>query len=109
MVSPKLYGEVFVPIDIYNHKDTGTFVASGPDINMDWIESPLSLLNVAPIVFGLVNQPVPEQMMGSIPEGLVTNTVIRTVFDDVSFATDVAYSQDQREIADRLRDLGYLR
>jgi len=109
MVSPKLYAEVFVPTDIYNHKDTGTFVASGPDINMDWMESPLSLLDVAPIVFGLINQPVPEQMMGSIPEGLVTNTITRTVFDDVSFATDVTYSQDQGEIANRLRDLGYLR
>lgn len=108
MVSPKLYGEIFVPIDIYNHEDTGIFVASGPDINTDWMEGPLSLLDVAPIIFGLINQPVPEQMIGSIPEGLVTNTVTRTVFDDVSFATDVAYSQDQGEITDRLRDLGYL-
>lgn len=108
MVSPKLYGEVFVPTDSYNHKDTGIFVASGPDINSSWTGDSLSLLDVAPIVFGLLNQPVPEQMVGSVPDGLVTTPVTRTVFDNVSFGTDVSYSQDQDEVTDRLQDLGYL-
>lgn len=104
----KLYGVKFIPIDSHNHKATGVFVASGPDVDDDWSGGTLSLVDVAPVVFSLLGQPVPDRMTGSVPEGLTSTPPETRTYGDVPYGGTPSYSQDQAEVTERLSDLGYL-
>ncbi len=108
LVSTSLYGHTMVPADTYNHKDTGVFVASGPDIKPGWGSKELSLLDVAPIIFSLLEQPIPERLQGQVPDGLTATPVDRLSYDNVSVEFGESYSQDQADVTERLSDLGYL-
>lgn len=105
-VSTKLYGTTFTEVDTYNHKRKGFFAASGPDFEEDWTGS-LSLLDIAPLVFGLLDEPVPERFSGTVPDGILLSDVKCSPYNDVTI-NEEGYSQDQTEIKDRLSDLGYL-
>jgi predicted AlkP superfamily phosphohydrolase/phosphomutase len=107
-VSTKLYGDVFLPINNFNHKDTGIFIGSGPDINETVNIDTVALTDIAPIVMGLLEQPVPERMSGSIPDNLIKKETTRRPYENVEFMKSTNYSHNQTEVADRLRDLGYL-
>ena len=106
-ISTSLPGETLQPVETYNHKPTGVFVATGPDINAEWTASSLSVVDVAPILFTLLEQPVPERLSGQAPSDLTPLDTETRAYDDLTVETD-AYTQDQSEVTDRLRDLGYL-
>jgi predicted AlkP superfamily phosphohydrolase/phosphomutase len=105
-ISTNFHGRRMRPIDSHNHKRQGVFVASGAAV----AESPtdMSLVDVAPAVFGALGHPIPGRLTGRIPDGLLSESVDRQTYDDVSHGGDTAYSQDRTEVADRLEDLGYL-
>jgi predicted AlkP superfamily phosphohydrolase/phosphomutase len=107
VIQTKLYGREFVPIDRHDHEWTGVFLATGPDIEPSATVSELSLVDVAPLVLSLLEQPVPERMTGTVPAELVDSPVERAVYDDLSFGTD-ATDRDDSAVTDRLEDLGYL-
>lgn len=108
VVSASLYGRTLLPADAHNHKDTGVFLASGPDVESVPDGVDLSLLDIAPIVFSLLEEPVPERLPGDVPGGLLSTPTDRRAYDDVAVAYEGTYSQDNAEVTDRLRDLGYL-
>lgn len=107
-ISGKLYGRTMTPLDTYNHKSTGVFLAAGPDIDSGWSGDGLSLVDVAPVVFSLLREPVPERMTGRVPDGLTSTSVWRRSYGEVTVGDDGDYSQDQSEVTERLSDLGYL-
>lgn len=106
-ISTSLYGPTMIPIDSFDHKDTGIFLAAGPDINDSWTCSELSILDIAPIVISLLNQPIPERLHGQVPDGLISTSTDRQSYD-ISREFESIYSQDQSEVTERLSDLGYL-
>jgi predicted AlkP superfamily phosphohydrolase/phosphomutase len=108
LVSTAILGDTLVPADTYNHKELGAFVASGPDVGTDWDAEELSILDVAPLVFALLGEAVPERLAGQVPQGLTVSTPERVAYDEVDAEADADYAQDQGEVTDRLRDLGYL-
>lgn len=106
-ISTNFHGQTMRPIDSHNHKRQGIFVASGPSIDGS-LDGPLSLLDVAPILFGALNVAIPDRLQGSTPDELLSTSVQRKSYDDVAFGGAVSYSQDRAEVKDRLGDLGYL-
>ena len=108
VVSADLYGETMSPIDSFNHKRDGLFVAAGPHIDPAGCIERRSLLDVAPTLLALLEEPVPNRMQGAVPEEVLTVDVETNSYGDVSFGTTDAYGQDQTEVRDRLADLGYL-
>lgn len=107
VISPKLFGGRFHPVDGHDHKKNGVFIAAGPDINESGVLDELSLIDIAPLALTLLDQPVPEQMVGAVPESLVpSRTVTRRQYD--ASVDHSSYEQDQDEAKARLSDLGYL-
>jgi hypothetical protein len=86
----------------------GIFIASGSEINCQWSESMLSLIDIAPVLFCLLRVPIPDRMIGTIPEQLLSVTPETESYGDVAYGREAAYSQDRSEVTDRLEDLGYL-
>jgi len=68
----------------------------------------MSLVDVAPVVFGALGHSIPDQLTGTVPDGVLSNSVARQSYDAVPYGGETAYSQDRTEVADRLEDLGYL-
>ena len=106
-ISTNLYGETMVPVDTYNHKMDGVFIAAGPDIAHRPMADGLSILDVAPIVFSLLREPIPDRLQGSVPTDILTTPV-----DRESYATTMEFdgheTRDRDGVHERLRDLGYL-
>jgi hypothetical protein len=96
------------PVDAYNHKPNGVFVANGPTINEEWTESELHLTDVAPILFALLREPIPERLIGTVPSDLVSVDYETASYSDVPYGGKEEYSQDRAEATERLKDLGYL-
>ncbi|MFC6718622.1 alkaline phosphatase family protein [Natrialbaceae archaeon GCM10025810] len=105
-VSAELAGRRTIPVDTYNHKRTGVLVAAGPDVESGTGET-RSLLDVAPAIFSLLGEPVPERMQGEVPAPLASTSVDRAPYD-ATVGADETYEQDQTEVTERLSDLGYL-
>ncbi|GAB3021629.1 alkaline phosphatase family protein [Natronobiforma cellulositropha] len=109
-VKTDLYGREFVPIEVYDHKVCGRFVAAGPDVNASASLERLSLTDVAPTAMALLGQPVPTAMTGRVPEGLLERPVERAAYEGVSVGEGAGESSavDDDAVTDRLEDLGYL-
>lgn len=107
-ISPKLYGIRYYPLDSYDHRRNGVFVAAGPDIDATADVDRLALTDVAPLAMVLLGHPVPERMTGSVPDELVTTHSASRMPYDTAIDGSTAYTQDQDDVRNRLRDLGYL-
>lgn len=107
-ISTHFHGRVLGSIDAYNHKPNGVFVANGPTINEEWTESGLHLTDVAPILFALLREPIPERLIGTAPSDLVSVDYETASYSDVQYGGKEEYSQDRAEATERLKDLGYL-
>jgi predicted AlkP superfamily phosphohydrolase/phosphomutase len=107
MVATNLLGKWFVPIDMYNHKREGVFVATGPDINADVSLDRPSLTDVAPVIMALAGCTIPDRMTGSVPTDLLGVPAVVDVYDDVEYGSASDATQDD-EVEARLEDLGYL-
>lgn len=107
-VSTHFHGRQMATAGGHGHKQRGVFIASGPDVQSEADLGELSLLDVAPLLFGLMDVPVPERMTGVVPAGLLAAPVETKRYEDVRFGTASSYRQDPEEVAERLGDLGYL-
>lgn len=120
VVSPTLVGAPFVPVDTYTHKRDGVFLAAGPAFDgaasdLERSGSPsrgrprLDILDVAPIIFGAIDCPVPERLEGSVPPGLLEREPVRSAYTDLradSPGTD--HHRPGGDVTRHLEDLGYL-
>jgi predicted AlkP superfamily phosphohydrolase/phosphomutase len=106
-ISTALPGIRMTSVETHNHKSNGVFVASGPEINAEWTGTPLSVVDIAPLVFTLLEQPIPERLTGDVPSDLTALASSHESYD-VTSVDEGEYIQDQSEVTDRLRDLGYL-
>jgi len=107
-IGTKIYGRHFHGIDLYDHKPAGVFVASGPYFETDVGISSLSLVDVAPIIFGLCRRPVPDRMTGTVPDGLVSRSVSTGEYGDIDYGTSSHSDLGEDSMTERLQDLGYL-
>lgn len=107
-VATSLLGKRFVPVDEYNHKRDGVFLAAGPDVRSNRSLERLSLVDVAPTVMALLDVPVPERMTGTVPSDLLTKPFERERYPEVSFAGGNGSVDDEEAVEARLADLGYL-
>ncbi|WP_336325847.1 alkaline phosphatase family protein [Halovenus sp. HT40] len=106
-ISTNFHGRAMRSIDSHNHKQHGIFVASGPSIDRR-PDGPISLLAVAPMLFGALEAPVPERLADSLTRDILSKPIEQQRYDDVPFGRSASYSQDRTEVTDRLEDLGYL-
>lgn len=103
-ISPDVLGPTFRPNDSYEHRPNGVFIGSS-SILRGGNEIPISHTDIAPTVMALLDRPIPERMCGRPPDGLGLETTTET-YDDVPFVS--GEGENDSEVTDRLRDLGYL-
>ncbi|WP_266077035.1 alkaline phosphatase family protein [Haladaptatus caseinilyticus] len=107
LVLPSLVGERFLPVEEYNHKPDGVFIGAGPSFDETATLAELSLSDVAPIAMAAAGLPVPEQMTGAVPDGLLAGAIETKAYTDVEFGTDGNVGTEG-QVESRLEDLGYL-
>ncbi len=97
-----------------DHRPLGILAAAGPRIARGAIEEP-SLLDVAPTMLALLEQPVPEGLDGAVAAGLPSPSFlqrhpVRTAQAERTLgAAGGDYSEDEAAaVAAHLRDLGYI-
>lgn len=61
----------FTKTNSFTHHETGIFFAKGPDIDQSSDEKLNDLFDVAPLIYALLDEPVPEDLRGTLPENLV--------------------------------------
>lgn len=108
VVAANILGREFIPIDSFNHKRSGVFIAAGPDVDAAAELGQLSLTDVAPTVMALLGCDVPERMTGAVPDGLVDREITKREYSDVRFGTATSPQTKDNQVEQRLEDLGYL-
>ncbi len=98
------------------HRSAGIFIASGPHIKRGAAVAGARLYDVAPTILYLHDQPIPSDMDGTVltdiftAEHLNTRPIRRS--EPAHPRSDqpeaVLDAQEERQIEDRLRDLGYI-
>lgn len=63
-------GKVFSRTRTFTHRENGVFFAAGPDIDEEAAADP-GICDVAPLVYALLEEPVPDDLDGELPEELV--------------------------------------
>jgi predicted AlkP superfamily phosphohydrolase/phosphomutase len=100
------------------HRREGLFIAHGPPIRNGGELDECSIMDLAPTVMAMMDQPVPEVMDGRVlQEIFVEPPAIQYgaageddagVGDDAVRASESLQDAEERQIEDRLRSLGYL-
>lgn len=95
------------------HHPTGIFVAHGPEVVPGAELGPMSVVDVAPTVLGLLGLPVPAEMSGrpAVGGGRAVAPVQAAVHEEHGGSTAIASGLDaagEAEVMSRLRSLGYL-
>lgn len=108
IIDTNLYGRQFVTVDSYDHELEGVFIGAGPGFKSGFETDSLSLTDVAPITMTLLGQPVPREMTGSVPEGLLTVPFAAADYEDVVYGTGAETETTDDQVTNRLEDLGYL-
>ena len=89
----------------------GILIASGPSFDKGSVDAPM-LYDIAPTILHLLNEPVPNDMTGSVIKSLydpmsdAAEREIETVAADQIIKTD--HTSANQDVNDRLQDLGYL-
>lgn len=114
-LSPELWGSTRWGSG--DHSLEGLFVAWGEAVAPGRVEG-ASLIDVAPTALHLLGQPVPSSMDGQVLTGVMTDTFLAAHpvrFEDIPIPPPVFPSggealtaQEQAEVQERLRGLGYL-
>jgi predicted AlkP superfamily phosphohydrolase/phosphomutase len=60
------------------HRPNGTFVAAGNGVRRGLRMSPLSILDIAPLLLYKIGLPIPEDMEGNVPEALFEPEYLRS-------------------------------
>jgi hypothetical protein len=98
------------------HRRTGIFIAAGGPFRHASKRSSLSVLDIAPLLFYLAGQPVPDDLEGRVPRSVLPWS--RLLLHPVRYvdATSLPVSNEAREpvdaagsdLDDQLRTLGYI-
>jgi predicted AlkP superfamily phosphohydrolase/phosphomutase len=100
-----------------SHRDFGIFLAQGPHLATGRTIQGARLMDIAPTILYLLDQPIPADMDGAVladaihPERLATRPAVRGSAEAQTVGVAVAanYTPDEDAImAKRLQDLGYL-
>ncbi len=78
--------KMFSKTDSFTHDENGVFFALGPGID-EAAEEELEIYDVAPLIYALLEEPIPEDLDGELPENLVSDSKPEyrsTELDDVS-------------------------
>jgi predicted AlkP superfamily phosphohydrolase/phosphomutase len=97
------------------HDLNGVFAAWGGPVRRGARVESISVLDIAPIVLGLLELPLARDMDGWIPPGLLDDAMLRRVtmrtvasYDSVARRGEAVASPYDEEVIERLRSLGYL-
>jgi predicted AlkP superfamily phosphohydrolase/phosphomutase len=120
------YSSVITEIQTYrgrgNHHSEGIFIASGPDILTN--PEPLTGMNIediAPTALYLMDLPVPSDMDGHVLNGIFDPAFLESQpvtlgeplglwpsEEGAAFSDEISSDEDEEQIRERLRGLGYL-
>ena len=99
------------------HDETGIFLAAGGPIRGGSERSKISVLDIAPLLFYLAGQPIPDDLPGELPRDWLDSAVLAenppriaraSDFRDLPEGPEVEAISDP-ELVERLRSLGYLK
>jgi len=93
------------------NKDTGMFIGYGPDIDETAALSDMHILDIAPTLLHLHGKDVPERMDGEVRRDLFDAESEPANRDVSRVDVDVGSADSQtveRDVTDRLEDLGYM-
>jgi arylsulfatase A-like enzyme len=97
------------------HTLNGVFAAWGGPVRKGALVENISVLDIAPIVLGLLDLPLARDMDGRIPPGILDDAMLRHVttrtiasYDSVARQGEAVASPYDEEVIERLRSLGYL-
>ena len=100
------------------HDPIGIFLAAGAGIREQQARVDLSVLDIAALIFHLAEQPIPDDLDGSLPEQVLAPEWLaahppRTLsaLEYPTLVRSVAApdpSADDEEVTERLRSLGYV-
>lgn len=125
-VNPKVEtGEIFGPcgyIDsseyrhIGTHRLDGIFIASGKMVKKEVSIEGANIVDLAPTILHLFGQPIPDDMDGRVLEDIFTEDFLsgnppryRSASGEDGTASTVAYSsEEEQDIKERLKGLGYI-
>ncbi len=107
------------PWPVGTHRPEGILIASGPGIRAGATAAPRSLLDVAPLLLYTLDLPVPEDMVGRVPEDLFEPGVLAarpvrrasgaaTRVTPEPAAANVFDAEAEATMLKRLRALGYV-
>ena len=97
------------------HEQYGIFILSGPVVKKNVEITNARILDITPTVLYLMNEPIPDYMDGKVLE----KTILKEYFIEhpVNFNTDsieqekpdkALTEEEEKEIAERLKSLGYI-
>lgn len=95
------------------HRREGIFIAQGPQVQANSQLDEVSILDLAPTMMALLNQPVPQIMDGRVLQEIFKQPLAVSFSDIQDDDAAVGEGQglgeeDTRQIEERLRGLGYL-
>ncbi len=104
-----------IPVKEGWHKLEGIFVGMGPAFKELQSDTPLEMIDIAPLAMYLMGLGVPREMEGTIPEHLLDDNFSKTntvSYDDTSTykesERELLSMEEQKELEDKLKGLGYL-
>jgi len=101
------------------HRPAGVFLACGPDFEVGKQVSPLSILDITPLMLYCLGLPIPSDLEGRVPKEVLKTEVLATHpinYQDATAEWDKASSEEEPEISDaekealihQLQLLGYM-
>lgn len=102
-----LVGTASRPIESFYHEKNGVFVASGPAFESGGAVEEFPLTAVTPLVLASAGHPVPEQMAGNVPSGVLADSFDTSEYSNVEYGTNEGAASEP-EVEQRLEDMGYL-
>lgn len=106
--------QIFDKMPVFNHEPTGIFAAVGTSFSENNKSNRLNLTDIVPLVFYLLNLPIPDDLDGKLPVSLIQPGLFSKrkprYFSDKSTISSKLNSKDQSDnlVTGRLRGLGYL-
>jgi predicted AlkP superfamily phosphohydrolase/phosphomutase len=105
------------PLVIGTHHPDGVLMARGPGIARGVLLKPAHLLDVAPLILYTLGLEIPSDLPGCVPPGLFENTHLESqpprhsvaiLVSAGSAATGVQQPEEDGEILEKLKSLGYI-
>lgn len=97
-----------------NHRPNGIFVLSGQNVKTTGLLKDARIIDLAPTILALLATPIPDDMDGvpltaTIEDEFLQQHAVQYSQASISGQTEQVYSEEeQKEVSDRLRALGYL-